>query len=33
VEHVVSGLATHFHSPEELLRFMERVLRERPAER
>ena len=33
VEHVVSGLATHFHTPEELLRFMARVLRERPPER
>jgi hypothetical protein len=32
VEHVVSGRATHFHSPEELLGFMVRVLRERPAQ-
>ena len=33
VEHMVSGQATHFHSPEELLGFMERVLsgiREKP---
>jgi hypothetical protein len=26
VEHVVSGQATHFHSPEELLAFISRVL-------
>jgi len=32
VEHVVSGLATHFHIPEELVRFMVRVLRERSPE-
>ena len=32
VEHVVSGQATHFHAPEELLAFMARVLRERPRE-
>ena len=26
VEHVVSGQMTHFHSPEELLAFIRRVL-------
>jgi hypothetical protein len=29
VEHVVSGQATHFHSLEDLLAFMARVLRQR----
>ncbi|MBI3301128.1 MAG: hypothetical protein HYZ72_03485 [Deltaproteobacteria bacterium] len=28
VEHMTSGQATHFHSPEELLGFIERVLSE-----
>ena len=31
VEHVASGQATHFHSVEECLAFMARVLRERQA--
>jgi hypothetical protein len=29
VEHVVSGQATHFHSLDDLLAFMARVLRQR----
>ena len=29
VEHIVSGQATHFSSVEDLLAFMERVLRQR----
>lgn len=33
VEHVVSGQATHFHSLEELLAFMGRVLKEVRTER
>ena len=33
VEHVTSGQATHFHSLEELLAFMGRVLRKVSAER
>ncbi|MBI3300716.1 MAG: hypothetical protein HYZ72_01350 [Deltaproteobacteria bacterium] len=32
VEHVVSGRATHFHSPEELLGFMAHVLHARHVE-
>lgn len=31
VEHVVSGQVTHFHSLEELLAFIHRVLTEVPA--
>ena len=30
IEHIVSGLATHFHSLEELLVFVERVLADVP---
>ena len=33
VEHVVSGRATHFHSAEELVGFMARVLHARHAAR